>query len=370
MLKAYKYKLLPNQEQKETLSKYFGCVRSTYNWGLNRKIETHKECGKSINYFQLGRELTLLRRQKEYEWLKECPYESLKYSLRNLDAAFSNFFKKNAKYPKFKSKKHSRDSVKFIQCVHFDFRDWTVKLPKIGKINLCKDRTFNQTTCKQGTCTVSRDHCGTYWCVVVIDDLQEMPLKAEVRKDNSVGIDLGIKDYAILSDGRKFSNPKHLENAKNKLAHLQKVFARKEKGSKNYEKMRIKVAKCHRSIANKRNDSLHNLSSYLVNNYKTICLEDLNVKGMLQNHNLARAIQDASWYEFTRQLQYKSDWNGDNIIYIGRFEPSSKLCHNCGYVNHDLKLSDRKWVCPQCGEHLDRDINAAINIKEMAFKEN
>ena len=369
MLKGYKYKLLPNQEQMETLSKYFGCVRFIYNWGLEKKIETYKESGKSIGYVQLSSEFTLLKQQKEFEWLSECPRDTLQQSLRNLDRAFSNFFKKNAKYPKFKTKKHSMDSVKFTKPVHFDFIDWTVKLPKIGKVDLCKSRAFNQTTCKQGITTVSRDHCGTYWCAVVIDDLQEMPSKTEIRKDNSVGIDLGIKDYAILSDGRKFSNPKHLENTKKRLEHLQKVFARKEKGSKNYEKMRIKVAKCHRSIANKRNDSLHNLSSYLVNNYKTICLEDLNVKGMLQNHHLAMAIQDASWGEFTRQLQYKSDWNGVNVIYIGRFEPSSKTCSVCGYKKEDLKLSDRKWTCPNCGTKHDRDINAAVNIKEMAFKE-
>ena len=370
MLRAYKYKLIPNQEQKETLSKYFGCVRFIYNWGLEKKIKSHKECGKPIGRFQLGRELTLLKKQKEFEWLKECPNVSLQYSLINLDAAFSNFFKKNAKYPKFKSKTHSRYSVKFISNVHFDFREWTVKLPKIGKINLCKDRTFNQATCKQGTCTVTRDSCGTYWCVVTVDDLQEIPPKADISKDSSVGIDLGIKDYAILSDGTKFSNPKNLENTKKRLAHLQKVLARKENGSKNYEKMRIKVAKCHRSITNKRNHFIHNLSSYLVNNYKTICLEDLNVKGMMHNHHLARAIQDASWGEFTRQLQYKSDWKGDNIIYIGRFEPSSKTCSVCGYKKDDLKLSDRSWVCPQCGTKHDRDVNAAINIKEMAFKKN
>ena len=369
MFKAYKYKLIPNQEQMETLSKYFGSVRFVYNWGLNKKIESHKECGKSIGYVQLTKELTLLKKQKGFEWLKECPKDTLDISLRNLDAAFSNFFKKNAKYPKFKSKKYSRDSVKFRKTVHFDFIDWTVKLPKIGKIDLCKNRTFNQETNKIVNCTVSKDSCGTYWCAVVIDDLQEMPSKAEISKDSSVGIDLGIKDYAILSDGTKFSNPKHLENTKKKLEHLQKVLARKEKGSKNYEKMRIKVAKCHRKIANKRNDSLHNLSSYLVNNYKTICLEDLNVKGMLQNHHLARAIQDASWGEFTRQLQYKSDWNGDNVIYIGRFEPSSKTCSVCGYKKEDLKLSDRKWTCPNCGTKHDRDVNAAINIKEMAFKD-
>ena len=369
MFKAYKYKLIPNQEQMETLSKYFGCVRFIYNWGLNRKIETHKESGKSISYVQLSRELTLLKQQKEFAWLKECSSDSLIQSLRNLDRAFSNFFKKNAKYPKFKSKKCSSDSIKFIRNVHFDFIDWTVKLPKIGKIDLCKNRTFNQETNKIVNCTVSKDSCGTYWCVVTVDDLQEIPSKAEIRKDSSVGIDLGIKYYAILSDGRKFSNPKYLENTKKKLAHLQKVLARKEKGSKNYEKMKIKVAKCHRKIANKRNDYLHNLSSYLVNNYKTICLEDLNVNGMTKNHHIARAIQDASWGEFTRQLQYKSDWNGNNIIYIGRFEPSSKTCSVCGYKKEDLKLSDRYWVCPQCGTKHDRDINAAINIKEMAFKD-
>ena len=369
MFKAYKYKLIPNQEQIETLSKYFGSVRFVYNWGLNRKIETHKENGKSISCFQLTNELTLLKKQEGFEWLKECPRDTLDYSLRNLDAAFSNFFNKNAKYPKFKSKKYSIDSVKFRRCIHFDFRDWTVKLPKIGKVDLCKNREFNQERNKIVNCTVSRDHCGTYWCVVTVDDLQEIPSKAEISKDSSVGIDLGIKDYAILSDGRKFSNPKHLENTKKRLAHLQKVLARKENGSKNYEKMRIKVAKCNRKIANKRNDYLHNLSSYLVNNYKTICLEDLNVKGMQKNHHLARAIQDASWGEFTRQLQYKSDWNGNNIIYIGRFEPSSKTCSVCGYKKDDLKLSDRSWVCPKCGTKHDRDINAAINIKEMAFKE-
>ena len=161
MLKAYKYKLIPNQEQTETLSKYFGCVRFIYNWGLSRKIETHKESGKSIGYVNLAKELTLIKQKKEFSWLNECPIVSLQYSLRNLETAFSNFFKKNAKYPKFKSKKCSIDSAKFIHCVHFDFVNWTVKLPKIGKVDLCKNRAFNQATCKQGTTTVSRDHSGT-----------------------------------------------------------------------------------------------------------------------------------------------------------------------------------------------------------------
>ena len=208
---------------------------------------------------------------------------------------------------------------------------------------------------------------GTYWCVIVVDDLQPKPAKAKLTKENAIGVDLGIKDYAILSDGKKFSNPKHLEKAQKNLAHLQKVFARKGKDSANHERMRIKVAKYHRCITNRRNDFLHKLSTHLVRNFDTICLEDLNVKGMEQNHNLARAIQSASWSEFVRQLTYKAEWYGKNILFIGRFEPSSKLCHNCGYINQNLKLSDREWTCPICGEHHDRDVNAAKNIKEIAF---
>ena len=367
MLKAYKYKIKPNVQQQELLSKFFGCVRYIYNWGLNVKTSAYKKNGKSLGYAQLTKELTSLKHQQDHEWLNECTNEALQQSLRCLDKAFTAFFRKKAKYPRFKSKKRSKDSAKFINCVHFDFSNWTVKLPKLGKVKLCMNKTFDQSICKQGTCTVSRDHCGTYWCVIVVDDLQPKPAKAKLVKDNAIGVDLGIKDYAILSDGTKFSNPKYLEKAQKKLAHLQKVFARKGKDSNNRERMRIKVAKCHRSITNKRNDFLHKLSTHLVRHYDTICLEDLNVNGMEQNHHLARAIQSASWSEFVRQLTYKSEWYGKNILFIGRFEPSSKLCHKCGYVNKDLKLSDREWVCPVCGEHHDRDVNAAKNIKEIAF---
>jgi putative transposase len=367
MLKAHKYKIKPNQQQEELLSKFFGCVRYIYNWGLNAKTSAYKENGKSINYLQLAKELTALKQTEECCWLNECTTEALQQSLRSLDNAFTAFFRKKAKYPRFKSKKHTKDSVKFIKSVHFDFENWKVKLPKLGWIKLCKNKVFDQSVCKQGTCTVSRDHCGTYWCVIMVDDLQSKVVKAKPLKDNAVGIDLGIKDYAILSDGTKYSNPKHLKQSQKKLAHLQRVFARTQKDSKNHERMRVKVAKCYRSISNQRNDFLHKLSTYLVRNFNTICLEDLNVKGMEQNHKLARAIQDVAWSEFVRQLEYKSEWYGKNVLFIGRFEPSSKLCHKCGYINQELQLKDRKWVCPVCGEHLDRDVNAAINIKNIAF---
>ena len=367
MIKAYKYKIIPNKQQEELLAKFFGCCRYIYNWGLNRKTSAYKENGTKVTYVELAKELTALKQNEEFKWLNDCSNEALQQSLRSLDNAFTAFFRKSGKYPKFKSKRRSKDSVKFINSVHFDFVNWKVKLPKLGWIGLCKNKTFDQSICKQGTCTVSRDNCGTYWCVISVDDLQPKPTKTKLEKDNAVGIDLGIKDYAILSDGTKFTNPKHLEKAQRKLAWLQRDFARTAKGSKNHEKMRNKVAKCYRTISNQRNDFLHKLSTHLIRNYDTICLEDLNVKGMEQNHHLARAIQGAAWSEFVRQLEYKSEWYGKNILFIGRFEPSSKLCHKCGYINRDLKLSDREWICPMCGEHHDRDINAAINIKEIAF---
>lgn len=367
MVKAYKYKIKPDKQQEELLQKFFGCVRYIYNWGLETKTSAYKKDGKAVNYLQLAKQLTLLKQQEDHEWLNECTTESLQQSLRGLDNAFTAFFRKKAKYPKFKSKKCSRNSAKFINSVHFDFDEWTVKLPKLGKVKLCKNRTFDQSTCKQGTCTVSQDHCGTYWCTITVDNLQPKPTKAKLVKDNAVGVDLGIKDYAILSDGTKFSNPKYLNNAKEQLDHLQKRFSKTQKDSVNHEKMRVAAAKCHRKISNRRSDFLHKLTSYLITRYDVICLEDLNVKGMVQNHHLARAIEDAAWAEFVRQLTYKAEWYGKHILYIGRFEPSSKLCHECGYINKELKLSDRKWTCPECGTHHDRDVNAARNIKEIAF---
>jgi putative transposase len=217
MLKAYKYKIKPNSQQQELLQKFFGCVRFIYNWGLECKTSAYKENGTKVGYVELARELTSLKKEQEYEWLNECSNESLQQSLRCLDNAFTNFFRKKGKYPKFKSRK-GKNSAKFINSVHFDFENWTVKLPKLGKVKLCKNRTFNQSTCKQGTCTVSRDHCGTYWCVITVDDLQSKVARTKPLKETAVGIDLGIKDYAILSDGTKFTNPEHLEKAQRKLA--------------------------------------------------------------------------------------------------------------------------------------------------------
>lgn len=368
MIKAYKYKLNPNKTQEIAINQFLGCARFIYNWGLNRKSEQYKLNGTSPNYNVLAKELTLLKQTEGYTWLQDVPIDALQQSLRNLENAFTRFFREHKGYPKFKSKKDNYSSYKVIKSVHFDFTNWKVKLPKLGWVNICKNHIFNQLNCKQGTVTVSKDCCGTYWCSVVIDDMQDKPSKAKMVESTAVGIDLGIKDFATLSDGTKFSNPKYYESSQKKLAKLQKRFAKSKKDSHRHKLLRIKIAKLYRSITNQRNDMLHKLSTYLINSYDNICLEDLNVEGMMKNHHLAKSIQSVSWSTFVNMLNYKSERNGNNIIFIGRYEPSSKLCHNCGYINKDLTLRDREWVCPVCGEHLDRDINAAINIRHIAFE--
>lgn len=368
MIKAYKYKLKPNSTQEIALNQFLGSARFIYNWGLNRKSEQYKLNGASPNYNVLAKELTLLKQTEGYTWLQDVPIDALQQSLRNLENAFTRFFREHKGYPKFKSKKDNFSSYKVIKSVHFDFTNWKVKLPKLGWVNICKNHIFNQLNCKQGTVTVSKDCCGTYWCSVVVDDMQDKPSKAKMVESTAVGIDLGIKDYAILSDGTKFSNPKYYESSQKKLAKLQKQFAKSMKESHRHELLRIKIAKLYRSITNQRNDMLHKLSTYLIHSYDNICLEDLNVEGMMRNHHLAKSIQSVGWTTFVNMLNYKSEHKGKNVIFIGRFEPSSKLCHNCGYINKDLTLRDREWICPICGEHHDRDINAAINIKHIAFE--
>lgn len=368
MIKAYKYKIHPSEEQKRQLTKFFGCTRFIYNWGLSIKTQSYKETGKSISYNDLAKQLTLLKQQDETSFLCECANESLQQSLRNLEKAFNVFFHKKTKYPTFKSKKKTKETAKFVNCIHFDFNDWKVKIPKIGWIKLCENRIWNKNTCKQGTVTVSKDKCGTYWLSVVIDNQQHKQSKKPIKPETTVGIDLGIKNYAILSDGTKYSNPKHFDKSQKMLAHWQKSFARTKRGSTRHEKARIQVARCYRKMVNQRTDFLQKLSTSLVRNYDTICLEDLNVKGMEQNRNFACAISDAAWGKFVRELTYKSEWYGNNIVFIGRYEPSSKLCHCCGYINKELKISDREWKCPICGKIQDRDVNAAINIKRIALK--
>lgn len=367
MKRAYKYKIKPTKKQKEQLNKTFGCTRFIYNWGLDKKTKAWSSEHKQVSYFELAKELTVLKSKEEYKWLKEVSNECLQQSLRNLDNAYTQFFKAKKGFPKFKSKKYSKNVAKYILAVYFDFDNWRVKIPKCGWVKLCHNKPFDLLTSKIGTLTVSMDKCGEYWCTIVVEDNTPQKSKAKISEDTSVGIDLGIKDYAILSDGTKYSNPKYYEHCKARLELLQQRFARTQKGSNRHNVMRLKVAKQYRKITNMRNDFLHKLTTDLVRRYDTICLENLNVEGMMKNHNLAMAIQSASWGEFVRQIKYKSDWFGKNVIFIGRFEPSSKTCSKCGHVKSDLTLKDREWVCQICGEHHDRDINAAKNIKRFSL---
>ena len=367
MKRAYKYKIKPTMKQQHQLQQVFGCTRFIYNWGLDIKSKSWSIEHKTISYFELAKKLTELKKNEKYKWLKQIPAECLQQSLRNLDNAYTQFFKGIKSFPRFKTKKNSKNCAKYTQAIYFDFDKWKVKVPKCGWVKLCKNKTFDLSSSKIGTLTVSIDKCGEYWCTIVVDDNAPQKSKTKISEETSVGIDLGIKDYAILSDGTKYSNPKYYENNRLKLKVLQQKFARTKKGSNRHEVMRLKVARQYKKITNSKIDFLHKLSTDLIRRYNTICLENLNVEGMMKNHNLAMAIQSASWSEFVSQLKYKAEWEGKNIVFIGRFEPSSKTCNKCGYVKHDLKLSDREWVCPICGKHHDRDINAAINIKMFAL---
>ena len=366
MNKAYKYKLNPTVKQQKMLLQAMGNARFIYNWGLSKKKDAWNNDRQRLSFVELSAMVTQMKKEKEYEWLNLCGRQCLTQSLRNLDNAFTRFFKKQTKFPKFKSK-HSKQTVKFSDPSIMDFNDNKIKIPTIGWVKMCKNREFNTNEVKIGTTTVLRDNKGTFWCIVLIENNQPLPQKAKVEESTTVGVDFGIKTWASLSDGTKIENPKYLEKTDKRLRLLNKRLARKQMGSKNREKARIKVAKYHEHIVNKREDFTNKLSTEWIMKYDTICLEDLNITGMTQNHNLARSINSASWNSMVRKLIYKAEWYGKNIVFIGRFDPSSKLCHCCGYVNKELKLSDREWVCPVCGEHHDRDVNAAINIKTFGL---
>jgi putative transposase len=373
MKQVFRYKLHPTIKQQKMLSNHFGCVRFIYNWGLDKKINLYKLEKKSLSYVNLAKELTNLKKLDEYSWLNDVANVCLQQSLRCLDSSFNNFFRgiKNGKsvgFPKFKSKRRRNDSCKFINAIHIDFDKWKIKVPKICWIKLCKNKTFDLSKNKVGTITISKDNYNEYWVSMNIDNFEDVPDKVKIENnEKTIGIDLGLKDFAILSNGIKIGNPKFLENQEKRLKRLNKLHSKTIKNSKNRERLRFKLAKYYRKIHNKQNDFIHKFTTFMINEYDTICLEDLNVNGMLKNHCLAKGISGVAWSECIRQLKYKAYWFGKNILFIDRFDPSSKTCNCCGYINKELKLSDRSWNCPNCGNTLDRDINAAINIKNFAL---
>lgn len=364
MIKAYKYRLHPNKAQTEFFEKSFGCVRFVYNWALNQRIEAYQKDGTRISWVESCRRLTELKKQEDTKWLCEVANQSLQSSIRNMDRAFTHFFREKKGFPKFKSKKHSKQSFQFVDQVYIDFETHKIKLPKIGKVKFGKNKTFDG---KIGTCTVSKTPTGKYYISILVDDSNPMPEKAPIKAETTVGIDVGIKNFAVLSNSQIYSNPKFYEKDEKRLKVLQRRLSRKQKGSNRRERARLAVAKQHEKIKNHRVNFIHQVTSKIVRENQTVIIEDLNVEGMLKNHNLSKHIASVSWSEFFRQLQYKCDWQGKNFLRIGRFEPSSKMCL-CGYINKDLTLKDREWDCPQCGRHNDRDLLAAVNIKRLGLQ--
>lgn len=369
MLKAYKYRLYPNETQKQQLAQFFGAARFVYNLGLETKIAAWVSLKKNLNCFDLNKQLKQLKDSGEADWLKDCVAQSLQMALANLDNAYTNFFRGGG-FPKFK-KRSSRQSIQFPQHVKIIGAD--IFIPKLKLMSFIQHRPLGEGKIK--TTTISKTPSGEYYVSLLVECDTPLSFKKRITENTTVGIDVGIKTFATLSDGIVFDNPRHLAANLRRLRREQRKLSRRyKKGksaseqSKNWHKQRIIVAKLHQKIANKRTDFLHKASTEITNRYDTICLEDLNVRGMLKNSKLAKYIADVSWSEFGRQLQYKANWRGKNIVYIGKFDPSSKICSNCGYYFKELTLSMREWGCQKCGTYHDRDQNAAQNIKNFGLR--
>ncbi|ADE37291.1 IS200/IS605 family element RNA-guided endonuclease TnpB [Methanohalophilus mahii] len=365
MLKAYKYRMYPTKEQEEKFFQHFGACRFIYNWALEQKIKSYEQDGKSISRFDLNKGITILKRDGEHEWLKDVNSQSLQGATLNLDNAFTRFFREKRSFPKFKSKKNPVQAYNVPQNYKVDFENNKIYLPKIGNVKTILHRHYGDGDLK--TATVSRTSTGKYYISILVDNGLETPKKSEFSENDTVGIDVGIKDFAITSNGNKIDNPKHLRNSMKRLKVLSKRLSRKQKGSKNRKKARQKIAKIHEKISNQRHDFQHKVSTKLISENQAVVLETLNVSGMLKNHNLAQHISDASWSSFVTKLEYKAEWYGKTILRIGQFEPSTKICNVCGYHNKNITLADRKWQCHDCGTSHDRDVNAAVNIKKFAL---
>ena len=359
MYSAYKFRVYPTSEQQVALAKSFGCCRWFWNYSLNLCQETYKVSGKSLSRGAIQGLLPALK--KEYPWLTDAYSQCLQYVALNLSCAYKNFFELRAGFPKFKSK-HGRQSISYPSNVKLD-GDY-IKLPgKIGKVYCKQDRKFDGQI---KTVTVSQNPDGKYYASILVDDKKEMPLASASGK--VIGIDLGLAHFCITSDGSKFDNPRHTKKHARNLKKKQQSLSRKQKGSNSRRSARKLVAKIYSRISRVREDFLHKLSRKIVNENQVIAVENLNVKGMVRNHNLASAISDCGWGQFCTILKYKSEWAGKVYLEVDRFFASSKTCHVCLNKVDSLGLDVRSWTCNKCQAHHDRDINAAINIKNEALR--
>lgn len=371
MLKGFQYRLYPTSEQQVLLNKHFGCVRFVYNWALETKNKAYVGERKSITCFDLVTQLPKLK--EENEWLSEVNSQALQMAIRNLDNAYTNFFRrvkqgsKEVGFPKFKSRKN-KQSFQCPQKVKIDFDSETISIIKVPNIKAVYHRRFEGSV---KTVTLSKTKSGKFFASVLVDTKDIAPAKPQIEEKTAIGIDLGLKDFAVLSNGEKIANQRFNEKARHKIAKLNRKMAKQKKmnGGKhtaNREKTRVKLARVYERIENQRKDWLHNLSTKIVRDNQTICLEDLAVQNMQHNHKLAGSIASVAWSIFVRMLTYKCEWYGKNLIQIGRFDPSSRICSVCGCYNDKLTLADRTWTC-ECGVVHDRDVNAANNIKTFAL---
>lgn len=365
--KSYKFRLYPNESQKQMIEKTFGCKRFVFNHFLVKSIEDYENTRKSNSYNQNSKELTALK--KKLTWLTEVDSWATQNALRDLDTAYQNFFRRVKQgqkpgFPKFK-KKTNNQSYRTTNPNKFPLpvKDRKVRLPKIGWVRFKQDR---EILGRWLSMTVSKTSSGKYFISINCCDV---PYQEHETTGSLVGIDLGIKDFAITSNGEKFENLKFLKKSEERLKLFQRRLSKKQKGSKNRDKARVKLAIRHEKIANQRTDFLQKLSTDLVKNHDLIVLESLKVKAMVRNHNLAKSIGDASWSNFVTMIAYKCEWNRKSFIQIDTFFPSSQLCNHCGYKNPEVKnLEVREWTCPVCGMYHDRDINAAKNILDEGLR--
>lgn len=364
MLNATKIRLYPTTAQRDALSRQFGCARWVFNWGLELSRRTYLETGKGLSYYALATKLPKLK--AEHEWLRDADSQALQCALQNLAAAYEAFFKGRSRYPRFRSKR-GKQSFAYPQRVKIAERranGWgSITLPKVGQV---RANIHREIVGHIKTVTISLDVAGRYWASILTND--DMPFPPVSADGPALGVDVGITHFAVTSAGRKIPNKRFIKRAAANLRRKQKALSRKQKGSKSRQKARLQVARAHEKVRRARADFLHKLSRTLVNESQIIAVEDLNVKGMMRNHKLAKAIGDCSWSMFTAMLAYKAARDGKAFVKCHRFFPSSKTCNDCGHVTGSLPLNIRNWTCQCCGSEHDRDINAAKNIRDEGLR--